>query len=51
MEAGPKMTILGPAGTVGVARDGRMKIAAPTEAVGCTIDGGQEAQREVLFNM
>jgi hypothetical protein len=26
----------------------RMKETAPTEAVGCTIDGGQEAKTEIL---
>lgn len=32
----------------GVARDGKDKKTAPTEAVGCTIDGGQEAKTEIL---
>jgi len=28
----------------------RMKKAAPTEAVGCTVDGGQEAKTEILVH-
>lgn len=31
-----------------VARDGKDKKTAPMEAVGCTIDGGQEAKTEIL---
>jgi hypothetical protein len=42
---------LGAAGAAGIARDGKVKLAGPTEAVGCTIDGGQEAQTETLFEM
>ena len=32
----------------GVARDGQDEETAPTEAVGCTIGGGQEAKTQIL---
>ncbi len=34
-----------------LARMERMKEAAATDVVGCTIDGGQETKTEILVNM
>lgn len=37
-----------PSSAAGVARDGKDGENAPTEAIGCIIDGGQEAKMEIL---
>ena len=39
-----------PSSAAGVARDGKDGENAPTEAIGCTIDGGQDAKREILLD-
>jgi uncharacterized protein YjbJ (UPF0337 family) len=38
---------LAPSWGTGVARDGKRGGMAPTEVVGCTIDGGQEAKGKI----
>ena len=40
-----ELALPGPPESLGMER---MREAAPTEAVGCTIDGGQEAKTEIL---
>ena len=40
----PEEPELAPCWAAGVARDGKMRETAPTEAVGCTIEGGREAK-------
>src|ERR1035437_1861228 len=37
-----------PSSAAGVARDGKDGENAPTEVIGCIIDGGQEAKMEIL---
>jgi hypothetical protein len=44
----PEEAELTPSSAAGVARNGRMRTTARTEAVGCTIDGAQEAKMEIL---
>jgi hypothetical protein len=39
---------MAPSLAAGVARDGRDETTAPTEVIGRTIDGGQEAKMEIL---
>ena len=44
----PEEAELAPSWAAAVARDGNDEINAPTEAVECTIEGGEEAKTEIL---
>jgi hypothetical protein len=47
----PDEAELAPSWVAAVAREGNSRRTASTEAIGCTIEGGQDAKTEILVKL